>query len=340
MKERLMKLNFKNDYNTIGDVKILNKLIELANEKNIGYGEDYHSKELNEMVSKIVNKNVDTYVLAGGTVTNIVAINQMLKYSYEAIITADHSHINIHETGALEGTGHKIIYTPVIDGKIDISKIKDTFNLYVDNHMVMPKALYLSNANELGITYTIEELREISKICKELNIYFFIDGARLPVALVKEGYTLADIAKLSDMFYVGGTKNGLPYGELLIIVNDELKKNFKYILKNKLGMLAKGYIGAIMFKEYLKDNYYLELAKNSIKYADIIREELKEYIVYKSNTNQLYLRMPKDKALKLANYVEFEIWENNKDYQIIRLVTAFTTTDDEIKELLKIFKEL
>ena len=335
-----MKLNFKNDYNTIGDVKLLNKLIELADEKNIGYGEDIHSKELNKIVNELTKKNTDTYVLAGGTVTNIVAINQMLKYSYEAIITASHSHINVHETGAIEGTGHKIIYTPEKNGKIDISKIKETYNLYTDNHMVMPKALYLSNANELGITYTLAELKEISKICKELNLYFFIDGARLPIALVKEGYDLEDIADLCDMFYVGGTKNGLPYGELLIIVNDELKTNFKYILKNKLGMLAKGFIGAILFKEYLKDNYYLELANNSLKYADIIREELKEYMVYESNTNQLYLKLPKNKTLNLANYVEFEIWESHNNYQIIRLVTSFKTTNDEIKELIEIFKKI
>ena len=335
-----MKLNFKNDYNTVGDKRILEELIKYSDERNIGYGEDIHSAELNKIVNKILGLNTDTYVLAGGTVTNIVALNQILKYPYEAVITGENSHINIHETGAIEATGHKIILTPLKDGKIDISKIRDTYNLYVDNHMVMPKVLYLSNANELGLTYTLSELKEISKICKELNLYFFIDGARLPIALVSEGYSLKDIASVCDMFYIGGTKNGLPYGELLIIINDELKTNFKYLLKNKLGMLAKGYVGAIMFKKYLEDDYYLTLANNSLLMSNIIRDKLDKYLIYKNKTNQIYIKLNKADALKLAEYVDFEIWENNDKYQVIRLVTAFNTTEKEVSDLINVFKNL
>ena len=335
-----MKLNFKNDYNTIGDKKILNELVRLSDEKNIGYGEDYHTAELNKLVDKMIGVKADTYVLAGGTITNVIALNQILKYPYEAVITGENSHINVHETGALEATGHKIILTPLKDGKIDIDKIEDTFNLYCDNHMVMPKALYLSDANELGLTYTLDELKRISKLCKKLGLYFFIDGARLPVALAAEGYKLSDIAKLCDMFYIGGTKNGLPYGELLVIINDDLKKNFKYLIKNKLGMLAKGFVGAIMFKVYLEDDYYLSLAKSTLSYADIIREKLAKYIVYKNNTNQIYVKLNKDKAIKLSEYVDFEIWENKNDYQVIRLVTAFNTTKEEVDGLLDVFKKI
>ena len=335
-----MKLNFKNDYNTVGDKRILEELIKYSDERNIGYGEDIHSAELNKIVNKILGLNTDTYVLAGGTVTNIVALNQILKYPYEAVITGENSHINIHETGAIEATGHKIILTPLKDGKIDISKIRDTYNLYVDNHMVMPKVLYLSNANELGLTYTLSELKEISKICKELNLYFFIDGARLPIALVSEGYSLKDIASVCDMFYIGGTKNGLPYGELLIIINDELKTNFKHLLKNKLGMLAKGYVGAIMFKKYLEDDYYLTLANNSLLMSNIIRDKLDKYLIYKNKTNQIYIKLNKADALKLAEYVDFEIWENNDKYQVIRLVTAFNTTEKEVSDLINVFKNL
>ena len=335
-----MKLNFKNDYNTIGDKKILNALLNLSNEKNIGYGEDYHTLELNKLVNNIIGKNADSYVLAGGTVTNIVAINQILKYSYEAVITGENSHINVHETGALEATGHKIILTPLKDGKIDIDKIEDTYNLYRDNHMVLPKMLYLSDANELGLAYTLDELKRISKLCKKLKLYFFIDGARLPIALAAEGYTLKDIASLCDMFYVGGTKNGLPYGELLIIVNDELKTNFKYLLKNKLGMLAKGFIGAIMFKAYLENDYYLDMAKIALMYADRIREEFDKYIIYRNNTNQIYLKLNKAKVVELEKYVDFEIWEEASDYEVIRLVTSYATKNEEVLELIEVFKKL
>lgn len=335
-----MKLNFRNDYNSIGDRQILNKLIEYADEKNIGYGEDYHSKELNKMVCDICGRAVDTYILSGGTVTNIVGLNQMLKYPYESIITVEESHINVHETGAIESTGHKIIYTPSVNGKIDIEKIKKTYYKYSDNHMVMPKVLYISNANELGITYTLDELKKMYGICKELGLYFFIDGARLAIALAKEGYSLKDIASLCDMFYLGGTKNGLMYGELLVIVNDTLKTNFKYLLKNKLGLLAKGFAPAIIFTAYLKDDYYLTLAKNSLLQADKIRARLNSYLVYNDNTNQIFIKLPNKAVEKLAEEVEFEVWEPLDNETIIRLVTAFNTTDVEIKALFSIFDNL
>ena len=335
-----MKLNFKNDYNTIGDIKLLNKLIEYSNEKNIGYGEDYHSKELNELVNRMVGLDTDTYVISGGTITNVIALNQILKYQYEAVITGENSHINVHETGALEATGHKIILTPLKNGKIDIDEIKNTYNKYVDNHMVMPKALYLSNANELGLTYTLDELKRISKICNELNLYFFIDGARLPIALAASDYSLKDIASLCDMFYIGGTKNGLPYGELLIIINDELKANFKYLLKNKLGMLAKGFVGAILFKEYLKDDYYLKLAKNNLVAANKLRDKLKDYLIYPNNTNQIFIKLKNEIVEELNEYVEFEIWENLGDSKVIRLVTSYNTLDSDIEEFFNVAKKV
>ena len=335
-----MKLNFKNDYNTIGDIKILNKLIEYKDEKNIGYGEDYHSKELNDMVNSIIGKNSDTYILSGGTITNVIGLSQILKYPYEAVITGENSHINVHETGAIESSSHKIILTPLKNGKIGTSKIKVTYNKFTDNHMVLPKCLYLSDANELGLTYTIEELKEISNICKELNLYFFIDGARLPESLVSEGYTLKDIASLCDMFYLGGTKNGLPFGELLVIINDELKPNFKFLLKNKLGLLAKGFVGAIMFKEYLKDNYYLTLANKALTYANKIRDRLNKYLIYPNKTNQIFIKVSNEIFDKLNEQVEFEIWEVSDSYKVIRLVTSYNTNDNEINALFNIFDNL
>jgi len=333
-------INLKNDYNTIGDKKILEELLKYSDLKFVGYGEDTKTKELNEYIKKLCNKDVDTYVLAGGTITNVIGLNKMLLNPYDAIITVSSSHINVHETGAIESTGHKIIYTPNINGKIDIDKIEETYKKFVDNHMVMPKALYLSNATELGETYSIKELKEISNICKKLNLYFFIDGARLPQALVSEGYKIGDIASLCDMFYIGGTKLGLPYGELLIIVNDELKTNFKYLIKNKLGMLAKGFVGAIMFLAYLKDDYYLSLARNSINMANILREELKDYLIYPNKTNQVFIKLSQDKVDKLSKYVEFEIWEINNNYTVIRLVSSFNTKLEEITETVKIIKSL
>lgn len=333
-------INLKNDYNTIADKRILEELLKYSDEKYIGYGEDIKTKELNELVNKICAINVDTYVLSGGTIANIIGLNQMLKYSYEAVITVESSHINVHETGALEATGHKIIYTPKIGGKININEIKNTYEKFVDNHMVMPKALYLANATELGEVYSLNELKEISKICKELNLYFFIDGARLPQALVASNYSIKDISSLCDMFYIGGTKLGLPYGELLIIVNDELKTNFKYLIKNKLGMLAKGFVGAIMFNSFLKDDYYLSLAKKSQDMANILRKELKEYLIFPNETNQVFIKINPNKLDYLMSKIAFEVWKINKDYDyiVIRLVTSYNTKIEEIYECVEIIK--
>ena len=333
-------INLKNDYNTIGDKTILEELIKYSDELYIGYGEDSKSKELNELINNLINKNADTYSLAGGTLTNVIALNQMLKYPYEAVITVDSSHINVHETGALESTGHKIIYTPKNGSKIDIKEIKNTYNKFVDNHMVLPKALYLANATELGEVYSLDELKEISKICKELNLYFFIDGARLPIALASANYNLKDIANLCDAFYIGGTKLGMPYGELLIIINDDLKTNFKYLIKNKLGMLAKGFVLPIMFLKFIKDDYYLKLANQSLKMANLLREGLNDYLIYPNKTNQIFIKIKKEHLDILKSKIEFEIWEDLNQFFVIRLVTSFNTKIEDINECINIFKSL
>ncbi len=330
-------INLRNDYNIIGDKKILEELIKYSDHKYIGYGEDIVSKELSQMMKDKTGQNVDTFVLPGGTATNVIGLCEMLKYPYEAVLTISSSHINVHETGALEATGHKIIYVPNVLGKIDITKIEETYNNYSDNHMVLPKALYISNATELGEVYTLDELKLISKICKKLGLYFFIDGARLSLALASANYTLRDIASLCDMFYLGGTKIGLPFGELLVITNGELKTNFKYLIKNKLGLFAKGFVGAIMFKRLIQDDYYLDLAKKEIERANILRKELKDYLIYPNNTNQIFIKINYELFNKLKDNVEFEVWEKHQDYVVIRFVTSIKTTIDEINEVVKMF---
>lgn len=335
-----MAVNFKNDYNTIADKRILEALVKYSGEKNIGYGEDIHSKELNDIVNNILGKDVDTYILAGGTITNVIGLNQMLKAPYEAVMAVKSAHINVHETGALESTGHKVIYLDNIGGKVDIRKIEATYKMYADNHMVLPKALYISNATELGETYTLSELKEIYNITRRLNLYLFIDGARLPEALVSGGYTLKDIAGYCDMFYLGGTKLGLPFGEMLVIINDELKRNFKYMLKNRLGLFAKGFVGAIMFKEFLKDDYYLSLARREKEMADMLREGLDRYVCYRNETNQVFLKVKTNKLKALNELVLFEVWEDLGEDSVIRLVTSYATTKDEVLECLEAFKYL
>lgn len=333
-------INLRNDYNSIGDKKIIESLLNHIDEKYIGYGFDDKSKELNDLVNNIIGFKVKTYCLAGGTLTNVIGLNQILKESYHAVMTVKTSHINLHETGALETSGHKIIEVNYIGGKIDINDIEKTFNLYNETYMVKPKCLYLSNATELGETYTLEELKEISAICKKSNLYFFIDGARLPQALIAEKYNLKDIASLCDMFYLGGTKNGLPYGELLIITNESLFDGFDYLIKNRLGLLAKGFVLANMFITYLKDDYYLVLANKTLNNSLLIKEELKDYIIYPNKTNQTFLIFDEDVINKIKNDIDFEIWERQNDKIVIRLVTSFDTKREDVIKAISIINKV
>ncbi len=336
----LAMINLRNDYSSIASKDVLQHLLKKADKKYVGYGLDNETKKLNQLVKLKCQKDVDSYVLSGGTITNVIALNKMLTNPYDAIMCVPTSHINVHESGAIESSGHKIIYLPNINGKIDISKIEETYSSFIDFHMVKPRVIYLSNSTELGEVYSLNELKKIYSIAKKLKMYLFIDGARLPQALVKGNYTLKDIASTCDMFYLGGTKLGLPYGELLIIVNDELKKDFKYLLKNKLGLLSKGFVGAIMFNYYLENDYYLSLAKNSQNQMKKLVKELKDLLVYPVETNQAFLSLSNIAINKIKNKIDFEIWEKNSKSSIIRLVTSFDTTNEDVTSCIKIIKSV
>ena len=331
-------INLKNDYSTIIDKKVFYDLEKKLNNKYDGYGLDSETKKLNKLICNKCNKDVDTYILSGGTLTNVIGLNKILNNPYDSVMCVPTSHINVHESGAIESSGHKIIYLPCINGKINISKIEETYNSYVDFHMVKPKVIYLSNSTELGETYSLKELTEIYKIARKLHLYVFIDGARLAQALVKEKYDLKEIASICDMFYLGGTKLGLPYGELLIIVNNELKKDFKYLLKNKLGLLAKGFVPAIMFNSLLENDHYLELARHSYDLAKKLAKELKEFLAYPQQTNQVFLRFNNDFVASIKNKISFELWERGSKSSIIRLVTSYATTLDEINQATSLLR--
>ena len=261
----------------------------------------------------------------------------MLK-PYEAVICVDSGHINVHETGAVESTGHKILTAKGVNGKIRKEDILNILNDHTDNHKVLPRAVYISNSTEIGTIYTLNELKEIYNTCKENGLYLFIDGARIGCALEAYGndLSLKDIAKYCDMFYIGGTKNGAPLGEALIILNEELKKNFSYLLKNQGGLLAKGFLAGIIFEEFFKDGLYYKNAKNSILMAKELREVFKKYNIneeYENSTNQIFVGISNELYEYLSNKVLFEIWERANDRIIVRFVTNFNTSFDDIKEL-------
>lgn len=331
-----MKYSFRNDYSEIGHPEILKLLLENAYKQNIGYGFDEETKNLQEKVSALVGRNVNIVLTSAGTQTNLTVISKILK-TYEAVISVETGHINVHETGAIEGTGHKVICVPGVDGKIRPSEIEKVVKLHSDCHMVYPKLVYFSNSTEVGTSYTKKELEEIYSCCKKLGLYVFIDGARLSQALIAEGLTLKDIVDNSDVFYLGGTKNGLPYGEMIVIKDEDIYQNFHYHLKNRGAMLAKTYVVSMMFNRLLEDDLYLINAKNANNLCQELKKELLKLnveICFPNKTNQLFIKLPKKTINELSTLYAFEVWEDLGDSQIIRIVTSWATNKEIIKEFI------
>ncbi len=337
-----MKYSFRNDYSEIGHPEILKLLLDKAYKQNVGYGFDEETKKLEEKVSSLVGQKVNIVLASAGTQTNLTVISKILK-TYEAVISVDTGHINVHETGAIEATGHKVICVPGIEGKIIPTEIEKIVKLHTDCHMVYPKLVYFSNSTEVGTTYTKKELEEIYACCKRLGLYVFIDGARLSQALVAEDITLKDIVDNSDVFYLGGTKNGLPYGEMIVIKDKDIYENFHYHLKNKGAMLAKTYVVSMMFNKLLEDALYLKNAENANKMSQKLKTELNKLnveICYPNKTNQLFIKLPKKTIQELSTLYAFEMWEDLGDAQIIRLVTSWATKEEMVDEFIKDIKEM
>ena len=337
-----MKYSFRNDYSEIGHPEILKVLLDNAYTQNTGYGFDEITKKLEELVCEKAKQPVNIVLASAGTQTNLTVISKIL-LPYEAVISVDSGHINVHETGAVEGTGHKVLCVPAVDGKITTDEIEKIVKLHTDCHMVHPKLVYFSNSTEVGTTYTKEELEKIYACCKKLGLYVFIDGARLSQAMVAEDITLKDMVDNSDVFYLGGTKNGLPYGEMIVIKDQEIYKNFHYHLKNRGAMLAKTYVVSMMFYKLLKEDLYLELAKNANGMNQKLKEGLKEAnieICYPNKTNQLFIKLPKKVINELSKLYAFEVWEDFEDSQIIRLVTSWATKEEKIQEFISDIKKL
>ena len=270
--------SFKNDYSEGGHPDILNAMISTNMNQHDGYGEDSSSKEAMDILrKKMNNQNVDIHFVVGGTQANLVVISSILR-PYESVIAADTGHICTHETGAIEATGHKINTVETSDGKLTSEKIKKIINEHSSEHMVKPAMVFISNSTELGTVYKRKELEEISLFCRENDLILYMDGARLGAALSsdKSDLTLEEISKLVDVFYIGGTKNGALLGEAIIISNDSLKKNFRYSIKQRGALLAKGRILGIQFKELFKDDLFFSLGKHANLMASRLGEKIQE----------------------------------------------------------------
>ena len=338
--------SFTNDYSEGAHSRILNALVETNLEQTGGYSTDYHTdKAINLLKKKIEREDVDIHLLVGGTQVNLTAISAFLR-PHQAAIGADTSHINCHETGAIESTGHKVITMKTDDGKLTPSLIQKVVDTHTDEHMVQPKLVYISNSTELGTLYKKSELEELHKCCKKNNLLLYLDGARLGTALVSEenDLTLANIAKLVDAFYIGGTKNGALFGEALVICNNVLKEDFRYLIKQKGGLLAKGRLLGIQFEELFKDDLYFDIARHANKMAILLKNALKEKgykFLTNSSTNQQFPILPNDIIKKLSEKYSFNFERViDKDNTAIRLVTSWATNEANVLEFIEDLKSI
>ncbi len=336
--------SFKNDYSEGAHPQILKALTEVNFEQVDGYGEDCYSKQAVELLkSKLDCQSVDIHFLSGGTQTNLTALSAFLR-PHEAAIAANTGHILVHETGAIEATGHKIISIEVGDGKLKPEFIKTVVDAHEDEHMVKPRLVYISNPTEVGTIYTKSELAAISQICQENNLYLYLDGARLGSALCADGNDLAlsDLPRLVDVFYIGGTKNGALLGEALVINREELKADFRYHMKQKGALLAKGQVLGLQFLELFRDDLYFDLARHANEMAELLREAIKqagfEFLV-DSPSNQIFPILPNTLIARLQEKYAFYIWSKiDGEHSSIRLVTSWATPEEAVQRLVGDFK--
>lgn len=336
-------INFRNDYSDIAHEHILERLYKIRYEKNIGYGLDFRTEKAKAMIQKQLSIPVDIHFLAGGTITNKTVISHLLK-PYEAVISPKTGHIEVHETGAIESTGHKIIAVETLKGKLEVCQIDEALKKHVDEHMVKPKMVYISNSTETGFVYTKKELTALYTYCQKEGLYLFLDGARLGVALTSEenDLTLDDVASLTDVFYIGGTKNGALLGEALIIKDKLLNENFRYSIKQNGGLLAKGFIVGIQFECLFENNLFYDIGKKANQASNYFKKKLKELGIKfdPTPTNQQFITLKSDVVSTLEKKYLFEIWTDLGDKKTIRLVTTYQTTLDEVETFIDDLKTL
>ncbi len=332
--------SFKNDYSEGAHPNILKALMESNMEQMEGYGEDKYTLScITLLKDRLKSKDVDIHLLCGGTQTNLTAISAFLR-PHEAVISANTGHVLVHETGAIEATGHKVISVKVEDGKLKPIHIKTVIEEHTDEHMVKPRLVYISNPTEIGSVYKKQELKDLFECCRFYNLILYLDGARLGSALCSKGndIEISDLPELTDAFYIGGTKNGALLGEALVICKDFLKEDFRYIIKQKGGLLAKGSLIGIQFLELFKDDIFFDLAKHANGMAQLLKNGINNCgygFLIDSPTNQIFPIFPNKIIEKLCEKYSFYIWQKiDENNSAIRLVTSWATPEMAIKSFI------
>ncbi|MFV0143031.1 MULTISPECIES: threonine aldolase family protein [Empedobacter] len=337
----MKKYSFKNDYSEGAHPAILQRLIDTNLEQTIGYGEDEFCNEAREFIKKRLKKDSAIHFVSGGTQANLIVISSILK-PHESVVAAESGHIAVHETGAIEATGHKINTIATDNGKITPEQISIILATHTDEHMVKPKLVYISNSTEVGSVYSKKELQKLYHFCQENNLYLFVDGARLASALTssKCDLNLEDMANFTDVFYIGGTKNGALLGEAIVINNLKLDEDFRYHIKQKGGMLAKGRLIGIQFSEIFRDDLFFEMGKHANQMAEKLANAISakgHNFLTEPSSNQIFPILPNSIIEKLQQDFEFYIWQKiDEENSAIRLVTSWTTPEEQVENFIKL----
>ena len=339
-------ISFESDYTTGAYPKLLQRLTETNMEVLSGYGNDVYCESTRKKIQKeCACPEADVFFLAGGTQTNAVVISSMLR-EYEGVIAAKTGHVSLHEAGAVEITGHKVLELSQVDGKLEAPVIKQFLEQFYQDenheHMVFPGMVYVSYPTEYGTLYTKKELTEISKVCNEYQIPLFLDGARLGYGLMSKeaDLSLEDIARLCDVFYIGGTKVGALCGEAVVFTKNNMPKHFVNHVKRHGALMAKGRLLGVQFDALFTDGLYFEISKHAINMAEDMKAVFKEkgYRFYlESPTNQQFFIIENEKLKKLREKVRFGFWEKYDElHTVVRFATSWSTTEDDLKWLKEI----
>ncbi len=341
-------LYFDSDYMAGAHPEVLQALVDTNLEHTVGYGNDVYSERARELLRRAIGvEDAQVMFLVGGTQTNATAIDGVLR-RHEGVLAAESGHIAVHESGAIEASGHKVLTLPHRDGKVSAEDVaKYIHEFYADEtyqHMVAPGMLYISQPTEYGTIYSLRELESLAKVCHDNHIPLYIDGARLGYGLMAEGadFTLRDIARLADLFYIGGTKIGALFGEALVVTNKSLLTHLFPLVKQHGALLAKGRLLGLQFEALFSDGLYERIGRHAVSMAVRIREAFRRAgydVVIESPTNQQFFRLPNDVIDRLREQVSFDYWGPRGEHDsVVRFVTSWATTEQSVEMLESILR--
>ena len=335
-------IRFECDYTTGAHPNILEALVNSNEEACPGYGVDQHCEHARDMLRELCQApEAGVHFLVGGTQANTTIIAAALR-PHQGVLCAATGHINVHETGAIEASGHKVLGLPAEAGKITARQIDEYCRAHYDDvaweHMVQPGMVYLSHPTELGTVYTLAELEAISAMAHSWKLPVFVDGARLACGLAASDITLPDLARLCDVFYLGGTKAGLLFGEAVVITNPNLNHDFRYLIKQHGGMLAKGRLLGVQFEAFLTDGLFLDIGKQEVAQALRLRRAFEEKgypLFVNSPTNQQFPVLPNEHIAALEDKYSFETWAKvDGEHTAVRFCTSWSTVDGDVDALI------